>query len=151
MLERLLVAVLLIVLGLGLYLGWTRLQLWRMRRVTANTPGLETLKLGRPAILYFTAPGCVPCRTVQRPALEALQAELGERLQVVTINAVERPEAANHWGVISAPTTFIVDRYGRARRVNHGVAGAGKLKQQLREIGELTDKVERGAYVTRNA
>jgi thioredoxin 1 len=136
MFERLLIAAVLIAAGAALYFAWTRWQLWRVRQAT-GTPGLETLQLGRPAILYFTAPNCAPCRTVQRPALAALQAELGEGLQVITLDAAERPDAADYWGVLSVPTTFVLDRQGRARRVNHGVAGADKLRGQLRDLGEL--------------
>ena len=136
MLERLGIAALLVIAGLAAYLTLTRLQLWRARRAAQASPGLEPFAPGRPAILYFTAPGCVPCRTLQVPALEALQAQMGEGLQVIKIDATVRPEAANFWGVLSVPTTFVIDQGGRARRVNHGPASADKLRGQLQEIGE---------------
>ncbi len=137
MLERTILAIGLILLGLGAYLAVTRLQLRRAGRAAAGAPGLETLEPGKPAILYFTAPGCVPCRTVQVPALEKLQAELADGLQVIKLDATRRLDAANFWGVLSVPTTFVLDRRGRARRVNHGVAGADKLRGQLQDIGEV--------------
>ncbi len=138
--ERILIAAIIIALGAALYWTWARAQLWRVRRTHAQTPGLETLDRGHPAILYFTAPDCVPCRTVQIPALEKLQAEFG-KLQVIKIDASETPSIADYWGVLSVPTTFIIDSQGRPRRVNHGVASAAKLRQQLQEIGEWRSEI----------
>jgi len=36
--------------------------------------------------------------------------------------------------VLSVPTTFIIDSQGRPRRVNHGVASAEKLLNQIEEV-----------------
>lgn len=134
-LTRLLIALALIALGVGLYLAWNRWQVWRLSRGrAASLPGLETIRLGVPAVLYFTTPDCVPCRTTQRPALERLKADLADDLQVVEIDATLRPSLADQWGVLSIPTTFIIDASGQPRRVNHGVTSAAKLKQQLDEV-----------------
>ena len=96
--------------------------------------GLESLQSGMPAVLYFTTPDCVPCKTMQRPALSRLQEHQGDSLQVIEIDAVAQPELADHWGVLSVPTTFIIDGYGQARRVNHGIARADKLQAQIEEV-----------------
>lgn len=134
-LTRLLIALALIALGVGLYLAWNRWQVWRLSRGRAvSLPGLETIRLGVPAVLYFTTPDCVPCRTTQRPALERLKAELADNLQVVEIDATVQPNLADQWGVLSIPTTFIIDASGQPRRVNHGVTSTAKLKQQLDEV-----------------
>ena len=119
-------------LGLGGYWAWTRWQLWRLR-ASARAPGLESWEAGRPAVLYFTTPDCAPCRTMQRPALARLQTELGLGLQVIEIDAAQRPAVADHWGVLSVPTTFVLDAAGAPRHVNHGVAAAEKLKRQIAE------------------
>lgn len=71
---------------------------------------------------------------IQRPALARLQERLGEAIQVVEIDAAAQPRLADYWGVLSAPTTFIIDSRGRPRRVNHGVAGAEKLEKQIEEV-----------------
>jgi thioredoxin 1 len=133
---RLLLALALCLLGLGLYWAWNRWQLQRLSRARTEAPGLEGLRPGVPALLYFTTPDCAPCRTTQRPALERLKTELGEGLQVLEVDASLRPSVADYWGVLSVPTTFVIDAAGQPRRVNHGVASKEKLKQQLEEVGE---------------
>jgi thioredoxin 1 len=87
-----------------------------------------------PAILYFTTPTCIPCRTVQKPALVELQAELGTGIQVIEIDSLEQPEVADRWGVFSAPTTFVLDRDHKPQKVNRGIASAETLKRQLQAI-----------------
>ncbi len=143
MIERLLLALLLIALGWLAYRSATRLVLtWRARKGLM----LEEYQAGRPAVLYFTAPSCLPCKTVQRPALEALQARYGERLQIIEVDATQRPRLADAWGVLSVPTTFIIDAQGRPRRVNHGVARTERLIEQLMAVGEPPPE-PRGAAV----
>jgi thiol-disulfide isomerase/thioredoxin len=88
----------------------------------------------KPVIVYFTTPDCVPCKTVQRPALDKVIALLGEKLQVIEIDASERPDLAQSWGVMSVPTTFLLDVRGEARYVNNGVARVEKLMEQLQTL-----------------
>jgi thioredoxin-like negative regulator of GroEL len=95
---------------------------------------LEQQRPGVAAILYFTTPTCQPCKTVQRPALRKLGELLGDRLQIVQVDATDRPDLADYWGVLSVPTTFIIDSKGQPRRMNHGVASAQKLLRQLESI-----------------
>ena len=89
----------------------------------------------KPVIVYFTTPDCVPCKTVQRPALHQVTRLLGEAtLEVVEIDATQRPDLARTWGVMSVPTTFLLDARGDARYVNHGVTRAEKLLEQLQSL-----------------
>jgi len=71
---------------------------------------------------------------MQRPALERLGDRLQDRLEIVEIDATAQPGLAKEWGVLSVPTTFVIDASGRSRYVNHGVATAEKLFRQVREI-----------------
>ena len=132
MIERLIATVFLLAFGVIAY----RFMIWRQIKQTtalaASDPLLSGIKPGVATILYFTTPTCIPCKTQQTPALKRLQDELGEALQIVRVDATEQPDAAQRWGVFSAPTTFILDGQGVTLAVNHGVAEADKLRKQLR-------------------
>lgn len=105
-----------------------------LTRASANVRGLPSYRPGRPAILYFTTPACAPCKTVQRPAIHKVHDLFGESLQVVEIDASLHPRLASDFGVLSVPTTFLLDAHGRPRHVNHGVADTEKLINQLKGI-----------------
>jgi len=132
--ERLLLLVVIAAGLAGAALIGRRWLLRRAARLGADDPVLAGLRPGVPAILYFTSPGCAPCQFQQKPALARLQADLGEGLQIVEIDALAQTDAATRWGVLSVPTTFVLDRAGRPRDVNYGVAGAEKLKAQLQRV-----------------
>jgi thioredoxin 1 len=103
-------------------------------RARSKRLGLEDIRPGIPAILYFTTPTCVPCKTIQRPALARLQERMSDSIQVIEVDAAAHPDLADYWGVLSVPTTFIIDARGRPRRVNHGVTSAEKLHRQIEEV-----------------
>jgi thiol-disulfide isomerase/thioredoxin len=135
MIERLIVVVVLSLVGFLAYQAFSRYHV-RRAGASANTdPILNDLRPGIPAIVYFTTPTCVPCRTQQQPALEQLQAELGESIQIIKIDATQDSTTADRWGVFSAPTTFVLDGYKHVRDVNYGVADTPKLRRQLDALG----------------
>ncbi len=122
-------------IGFGAYVWVTRRQIANINTLDiTNDPILRQLAPGKVAVVYFTTPGCIPCRTQQQPALVEIQRQLGEVVQVVKIDATEQPNAADQWGVMSAPTTFVIDRQGKTRTVNHGVADARTLYKQLSNL-----------------
>ena len=127
-LNRALWALLIIAIGSGSY--WLMVNL-KLRRLRSRPLGLEGLQKGVPAILYFTTPDCQPCKRIQRPTLNKLADQLGKNLMIIEGDASERSALADYWGVLSVPTTFIIDSQGRPRRVNHGVASFQKLFLQL--------------------
>lgn len=128
---RLLWTVGLIGLGVGAYLLLNRLILQRSRGLASRLEGFQT---GQPGILYFTTPDCMPCKTIQRPALQQVRSQLGEGFQIIEIDAAERPEVASEWNVLSVPTTFVLDAAGQPRHVNHGATRADKLLQQIQAV-----------------
>lgn len=128
---RFLIAVGLILFGVG---GYKLLNRVLLQRANRNQLGLEGLRRNTPAILYFTTPYCVPCKTTQQPALARLLELTGERVQLIKVDALEEPELAESWGVLSVPTTFVIDSGGQARQVNHGVASTEKLLAQLEQV-----------------
>ncbi len=132
MIERLGITIGLLIVGAVVFSIYRR---YTLRRVAVNAitdPLLRKLKPGVPAIIYFTTPDCIPCRVQQQPALQHLVEELGEdRVQIVKVDATVEVETASCWGVMTAPTLFILDTNGQPRQVYYGVTDAEKLKQQL--------------------
>jgi len=137
MLDRVLLAAVLVMLGVIGWIAFNRLSVRRAAHTVAKNPDplLAGLAEGVPVVLYFTTPTCAPCRTLQRPALNKLQTMLGtDKVQIVQVDATEQPDAADRWGVFSAPTTFILDKYHVPRQINRGVASFETLTQQLAQV-----------------
>lgn len=127
-LTRTLIAAALTGVGLLAYRLWRAVSLRQARTAVRDLAGWQS---GRPTVVYFTAPGCVPCRTVQRPALERLT-NRHQRVTVIEIDASARPDLADRWGVLSVPTTFVLDPAGQPVHANHGVTPEHLLERQLR-------------------
>lgn len=133
MLERLLIVAIFSLLAVAAAKLYMR---WQLKRVSANInadPILQDSTLGVPTIVYFTTPFCLPCKTQQQPALKKLRETSEFPVQIVEVDATEDPEAADRWGVLSAPTTFVLDADGQPHIVNHGVADERKLTQQIEQ------------------
>jgi thiol-disulfide isomerase/thioredoxin len=128
---RSLLAIGIIVVGMGAYWLVNQRLLMRARN---NVFSLFTAFPNKPVLVYFTTPTCAPCKTIQRPAIDQIARLLGEKLHVVEIDATERPDLAKTWGVMSVPTTFLLDSRGEARYVNNGVTRAEKLMEQIQTL-----------------
>ena len=133
-LQRIFWTLFIVSLGLSLYYLGNRWILFRAARQTV--PGI--IRLGIPTLLYFTTPTCAPCKTVQRPAIERLKELAGDRLQVVEIDAASQPEIARQWGVLSVPTTFILDEEGKPRHVNHGITPTDTLVKEFETFSDFS-------------
>ena len=70
-------------------------------------------------------------KAAQKPALSELARRLPGGVQVIEIDAAGNSDMARQWSVLSVPTTFVLDRRGKPRQVNHGFASADKLLGQL--------------------
>lgn len=126
--------VVIIAAGLSAYWLFNRRLLGRAQNLALSLVG----KLpNKPMIVYFTTPDCTPCKTVQRPALSKLLSLAGDRVQVVEVDATQRPDLAKQWGVMSVPTTFLLDARGEARYVNNGVTRVDKLMEQLQTFSDF--------------
>ncbi len=132
MLERFYIMLYAIALG-GLiwmaYWGWLRLRMRRLA-VAALPPSLQQLvQPGRPAILYFTTDSCVQCRMQQAPALERLAAATG--IPVHKFDAVTQSDLTSFYGVMTVPTTVVLDPERRPHAINFGLAPLQKLQEQV--------------------
>lgn len=122
-----------VIIGLGTFAYWLISQRLLIKARNNIFTLFNTLP-NKPVLVYFTTPDCTPCKTIQRPAINQVSLLLGKQLEIVEIDATERPDLAKAWGVMSVPTTFVLDTQGEARYVNNGVARAEKLLEQLQTL-----------------
>jgi thiol-disulfide isomerase/thioredoxin len=131
---RLIVAAALIAALAGAYRAVTALVLARANR---KGHGLAQFTPGTPGVVFFTTPDCVTCKAAQKPALQALADRLSGRVQVIEVDALDNSVLAREWSVLSVPTTFVLDRDGKRRQVNHGYASTEKLFGQITALGQI--------------
>lgn len=125
------ISIVLLVIG---YLAYRILKWIAVKRTTAFSRTLVGDEAKPVTIVYFTTPDCIACRSAQKPALEQLKSTLGERLKIMEIDAYQNPDMAREWGVMSVPVTFVLDREGKTKEVNFGVAPFTKLFQQVNKL-----------------
>ncbi len=137
MLERFVLLALLVVsftVLAGSVRWWARART-RQLLETAGTAHLRTLEVqpdGRPILVTFSTPSCAACHTAQAPAVATVQDELGtNRVHVVKVDAAKQPHIAHAFGVMTVPSTVVLDSTGRVTAVNHGFANSQRLVEQL--------------------
>lgn len=121
------------IIGLGIFAYWCINQRLLLKAQN-NALSLFSSLPNKPVIVYFTTSDCAPCKTIQRPALSKLSSLMGDKLEVIEIDATQRPDLAKQWGVLSVPTTFLLNARGEARYVNNGVTRMEKLMEQLQTL-----------------
>jgi len=134
MLERAIIAAVIILAGVAVWCAYNRLAVRQVKQVATRDPLLAAVQRGVPTVLYFTTPSCIPCRTLQQPTLSDLQTRLGAGVQIIKVDATEQPDVADRWGVFSAPTTFILDGHQTPQHVNRGVASIETLLKQIQSV-----------------
>ena len=136
MLERFLILLAVIAAAAVVYTAWRVYQRRRLLAVAAHAapPAVAQLVDGtRPAVLYFTTPECAQCRLQQTPILSQLAAKVD--VAVHKLDAVEQEALARFYGIMTVPTTVVLDSQLRPVAVNHGVTPLPKL---LAQVGEKT-------------
>ena len=99
-----------------------------MRHIGEALPeGVAIGQPGAPTVLYFYGPACAACES-QKKALDTLGVE------VVEVDAAREPALSAWAGVMTIPSTAIVDPDRRLRAVNHGFKPAAELSVQLATI-----------------
>jgi thioredoxin-like negative regulator of GroEL len=131
MIDRLLI---LLALSGSIALGWLllrRLLAQRLQLLATQRPFTALVPSGRPAIVAFTLPSCVECRTRQTPALTRLQQQLGAAAQITTLRADDHGDLVAQLGIMTVPATVVLDATGVVRALNHGFADEVRLLGQL--------------------
>jgi hypothetical protein len=82
-------------------------------------------------ILAFTSEDCRQCHTMQAPALLRVREARPDVVAIAEIDALSHPDLTARYGVLTLPTTVVLDATGRARAVNYGFANTQKLLEQV--------------------
>lgn len=132
MTERAIILATVVILAATAYAGWQVWQRRRLRQAAQAAAPAEVLQMmdgARPAVLYFTTPECAQCRLQQAPILSQLAARVD--VAIHKLDAVEQEALARFYGIMTVPTTVVLDSHRRPVAVNHGVAPLTKLLDQL--------------------
>ncbi len=144
MLERIVIAITLIVIGLLAY----QALLFAQRRMAARGSKIDRA-LGRPELLVFTSPTCGPCKLQQMPIVDRLMVDWHAKIDLTVIDVTEQPDVASRYGVWSLPTTIVLDADRQVAAINQGVASDRKLREEFervsvnQQISELAKRRER--------
>ncbi len=133
MLTRLIIMIAFCVTLYLIYLIVIKWQISRAGKLKDKDPLLSGVNLAKPTIVYFTTPMCALCRTTQFPAIERLQ-KIMELVNILKVDASMDPDSSKRWGVMSVPTTFILDKTGSPVKVNNGFVDEHTLSNQLKAI-----------------
>ena len=66
----------------------------------------DELQADKPVLVDFWAAWCGPCKAIA-PVLEDLDAEYGDKFQIVKVNVDDNPETSARFGIRSIPTLFV--------------------------------------------
>jgi thioredoxin-like negative regulator of GroEL len=127
-LERLLILSLLILAATG---AFTVFKQGHLRRINRKQ---TTLSDGQPTLLYFRSDTCGTCPTQSRYLEQLLAGENG-RFTLHSINVDTEPDKARQYGVMTLPTTMIIDAAGQVKEINYGLTPSHKLQKQLSLVG----------------
>jgi thiol-disulfide isomerase/thioredoxin len=124
MIERIIIAILLALVGAAVYYA---VKYRHIHRLKINLTG------DRPTLLYFQSDSCSPC-TTQAHYLEILERQYRDRFAVQKIDTEREPEKAARYGVFTLPTTLVIDRLGEVKYINYGLTNTFRLSQQLESV-----------------
>lgn len=134
---------LLLTLGITLFAVsiwlWRLFVAWRLTRLAQAAVPISDSSIpptaddARPSLLFFTAEWCAQCKLSQTPILAQLAELTG--IPVQTVDAVAEEELARHFGVMTVPTTVVLDRGRRPIAVNYGLTSLQTLQEQIAGAG----------------
>lgn len=114
--------------GVRMWVGWRRRHV--MRAGAADLVTSFRAARADTLVLVFGTPECVPCKTVQRPALDALLERFPGRVTVAEVDALQAPDLVQRFGILTVPSTVVIGADGGIRAINHGTATTDRLATQ---------------------
>jgi thioredoxin 1 len=100
--------------------------------VSERTFTQEVLESSVPVLVHFEAPWCGLCRIIH-PLLLQFNAQCGEQIKLVGVNADENFKLANTYRLKTLPTLLLVEN-GMVRQRLEGFRGRDDLRQALEQI-----------------
>ena len=135
MAERLAIIVLVAVMVTAAVLVIRRWNARRVSELIGQAPLWDALGEspdGRRTLVAFSTPSCAACHTAQAPAIKAVEQQLGAaEIRVIKVDASKQPEVARAFGVLTVPSTVVLEPAGRVVAVNQGFAPSRRLIEQL--------------------
>jgi thioredoxin 1 len=122
----------------GVVLAVRVLLVWSRRRLLEKPVHDLWSALGEEAderltVVAFHSPSCGACHAVQAPVLRLLQQQLGRlTLRLVEVDVAARPSTARAFGVITVPSTVLLERGGIVD-INHGFCATERLVKQVEQ------------------
>jgi hypothetical protein len=113
------------------------------RRRTARARAAPTEQLwgalgaepdGRSTVVTFSTPSCAECRT-QTAILDPLA---NDGVRVLPVDAAQKPDVARAFGILTVPSTAVLEASGALVAVNHGLADGARLREQLAATPEAS-------------
>ena len=129
-LERIIITGLLFLIGTG---GVMAYKQWHVGQLNRETAVSAFSTLATPTLLYFRSDSCVVCPT-QEQYVKQLADVWNGRIAIHKIDADTEPQTAQQYGVMTLPTTIVVDNTGSVRDVNYGLTNAHKLNKQVERV-----------------
>jgi len=77
------------------------------KTITMTNFKKEVVESDRPVLLDFWASWCAPCRMLS-PSIDQLSQQYGDKVVVGKVNIDEEHELAEHFGVMSIPSVFVI-------------------------------------------
>lgn len=125
--ERLFVICLFTIITLFAFVLFKQMQIRRINFAASGFVG------GEPTLLYFRSDSCGTCPTQARYLDQLVDKENG-RFAIQSIDVDTEPEKAKQYGVMTLPTTMILDTTGQVKEINYGLTPSHKLAKQLQAI-----------------
>ncbi|MBK8564334.1 MAG: thioredoxin [Saprospiraceae bacterium] len=104
----------------------------------------DLINSDKPVLVDFAAEWCGPCKAMN-PILQKLSEEMGDKVEIITIDVDQNPAIAQHLNIMGVPT-FIIFKQGLTLWRQSGMLSATALTHVLEQA--ITYKVEKVGELT---